>query len=213
MASSKLAIYKNVALILKNAPPSATSDDTLLVNRMNDCYDATIAWCLEQGYWNFAARTVQIDADESITQAFGYTYAFDKPDDWVRTTSISASESLWPPLGPNEFVDETSFWSANCNPLYVSYVSNGASYGLDLSLWTETFARAVEYELAFRIAPHVTSMGEDALAALEKRKYRALKDARSKDAMNQASKIPPPGRLGQARGGNMRRGYFGTTVG
>jgi hypothetical protein len=76
---------------------------------------------------------------------------------------------------------------------------------LNLADWPWTFARAVEYELAFRVAPHVTTMGEDSFSKLEGRKIRALRDARSKDALNQGNQYPPAGRLARSRGG-MRGG-------
>lgn len=37
--------------------------------------------CLEQGQWNFAMRTIQIDYDPSIAPSFGYARAFQKPND------------------------------------------------------------------------------------------------------------------------------------
>jgi hypothetical protein len=199
MATSKLKLYQGACLILKETPIDTVSDDILIRYTLDLVYDDTVEYLLGEGNWDFAMRPVMIDHSTSVQPSFGYSFAFEKPDDWVKTSRIAANEMFWPPLGPNEFVDETTNWSANCDPLYVSYISHDASFGLNLGNWPATFARAVEYELAFRVGPRCCGLSGDQLDALEKRKFRVLKDARSKDAMNDASLRPPPGRLTQSR--------------
>jgi hypothetical protein len=162
---------------------------------------------LEQGLWNYATRTVAIDASEDVEPEFGYTFAIAKPDDYAgRFVSISGDSFFACPL--QDYHEEgglDGYIYCNVNPLYFRYISNGNEYGLNLADWPWTFARAVEYELAFRVAPHVTTMGEDSFSKLEGRKIRALRDARSKDALNQGNQYPPAGRLARSRGG-MRGG-------
>jgi hypothetical protein len=128
----------------------------------------------------------------------------------VRTAAISDTPLLWPELGPNMFVDETTNWHADCDPLFVSYVSNDVQFGLNLGNWPQTFTTFVYLEMASRVAPHVSGLDDNAQEALFKRKYRAMKDALSKDAMNGSSKRPPPGRLVSSRPGRFVRGWSGT---
>lgn len=207
--ATKLGLYNGALFIIKTRKLASLTDDEKSRYTLDDIYDSTLSYMLEQGLWNHATRTVAIESSASLDPAFGYQYVFEQPTDWVRTIAISAQATFYPPLGPGEFVHEGEAFSANCDPLYLSYVSNDSGYGLDLSLWPETFARAVEYELAVRIAPHLTSMGEEAQANLEKKANRALRDARSKDALNQAGMYPPPSRLVRARtrnfNANLRR--------
>jgi hypothetical protein len=68
--------------------------------------------------------------------------------------------------------------------------------------WPATFERFVEYELALRIAPHLTALSDADLKRMYDMRANAMKDARSKDAMNQPSMFPPPGRLVRARQGS-----------
>ena len=203
MATSKLLLYRNSLMILKErAIGTALTDDEAVRHAFDVIYDETCAWSLEQGLWNFATRTLAIDSSTDVTPEFGFSYAFDKPSDYVRTVKVSADERFFFPL--EDYHDEGAYILADCDPLYLRYVSNGVTYGLDLSLWPQTFARAVAYELAFRVAPSLTGMSEGGMERLEMRKDKALRDARSKDAMNQANERPPPGRLSRARSGGAR---------
>jgi hypothetical protein len=203
--ATKLGLYKAACVLLKQTPITTLTDDFFPRYRLDDCYSDVVLWCLSEGAWNFGTRTMAIDASVDLASQFGFTSVFAKPDDWVRTTAIASVDTMWPPLGPGQFADETTNWHADCNPLYVSFVSSDTAYGLDLSLWLPTFTRAVEYELAFRIAPVVAGISEAEFDALDKRRQRAMKDARSKDALNQASQRPPPGRLLQSRLGGAAR--------
>lgn len=200
--ATKLAVFNGALRLLKERKLATLTDDELKRYELDAEYDAVIAYMLEMGLWNFAMRTVAIDEDVSVDPAFGYNYAFEKPSDWVRTSKVSANPRMFPTMGANEYLDEAGYWSANVTPMYVSYVSNGASYGLNLSAWPATFTRAVEFELAYRIAPTVTSMTDKDSERLELRKHRALKNAQSKDALNQAPTERQPGRLVMSRMGN-----------
>lgn len=202
--ATKLGLYQAAARLVKQRKLDTLTDDEWQRYELDGEYDATIAYMLEMGLWNFAMRTVSIDEDVSVDPAFGYNYAFEKPSDWVRTSIVSANPRLFPRMGANEYLDEGDYWSANVTPMYVSYVSNGASYGLDLTRWPALFTRAVEFELAYRIAPTVTSMTDKDSERLELRKHRALKNAASKDAMNQAPSQRQPGRLVMSRMGGAR---------
>lgn len=200
MASSILSIYNGALRIIRHRSLATVSDDTEARYLCDAEYAKVKAWALEQGLWNFALRASAIEYDSGNSPEFGYTYAFAKPDDFVRLNAIGANAYFYPPL--EHYTDEGAFWLADVDLLYVSYVSDGASYGGDISTWTATFDLAVEYELAFRIAPHLTSMGEDSLKDLERKRDKAMRDARSKDALNQGAQRPPPGRLVQSRLGN-----------
>jgi hypothetical protein len=166
---------------------------------MDDEYDKARKYCLEQGLWNFALRTTLLEPDTDNEPLFGYLYAFLRPDDYVRLNAISGDPYF--NLTLEEYVDEGPYFLASINPLYVSYISDHPSYGMDMGSWPATFELAVEYELAHRIAPHLTAMGDGDLQRLDDERITAIRDARSKDAMNQPAKRPPAGRLVRARQG------------
>jgi hypothetical protein len=199
--TSRLALYNGALRILGQRKLSTLTDSVESRRLLDDCYDEVVQRCSEAGMWNFMGVSVAIEASVDVEPEFGYSYAVEKPSDWLRTVAVSGNGNFDPPLGPGEYVDEGEYWNCNVDPLYVRYISDDDTAGGDLSLWTAHFTKAVQYELAFEIAPHLTSMSASAMQELERRMISAMRDAKSKDAMNQAPERPPSGRLVRSRGG------------
>ena len=195
--ATKLGLYNGAAILLKERKLVALTDNTPLRQTLDLVYDDVVAYMLEQGMWNFAQRSVKLEPDPDVDTSFGYKNAFQQPSDMVRICKISANERFYPTL--DEYLDEGTYFYADIGEIFLSYVSDGASYGGDLSLWPATFTRAVEFELALRVSPPVTKESAPAMQVLEKRAMTALRDARSKDAMRQPVDRMQPGRLAQAR--------------
>lgn len=200
--ASKLGLFKGALLKVKQRPISALTDTDESRYTLDTVYDDVVAMALSAGNWNFAGRSVAIEASTDVEPEFGFAYAVEKPSDWVRTVQIAGNGDFWPQLDAGEYVDEGEFWNCNVDPLYIRYVSDHTSYGGDLSLWPAAFSDYVEWELASHIAPHLTSMSVSELDWIEKQKQRALNQARSLDAFNQAPDRKPVGRLVRARTGN-----------
>ena len=202
--ADKLQVY-NGALLHLGATTLATLTEERKSRRVLDTIWAAgaVRYCLEQGYWNFATRTIKIEATPSLEPDFGYRYAFTKPLDFVRLISISLDEYLTIPL--NNFSDEDSYWFANCDVLYVSYVSDDVNYGASLGNWTETFTRFVELYLASRSGASITH-DSTIVSKVEKLYKDALSTAKTKDATNQGSKQTPLGALASARLNGRRSG-------
>jgi hypothetical protein len=172
---------------------------------MDDIWnEGVVQHCLEQGQWRFALRTVQIDKDDAFTPSFGYQYRFDKPDDFVRLTELCTDEHFKCPLLLMQ--DEGSHWLADITPIYVRYVSNGASYGLNYGLWPDSFAEYVKWRMAWLAIPRLKDSTTDKQEA-ERSLKNARDDALSKDAMKEPTKFPPPGAWVSSRlqGGDWRR--------
>ena len=164
--------------------------------------DGAVKFCLEQGQWTFATRTVQSDYSPSIEPDFGHRYAFDQPEDMVDVCGIYQDSGLQIPL--TSYRDERHFWFADQPTIYVSYVSNHEDYGGDMSLWPETFKKLVEAFLATEIAANLTQ-GNDRIALADRAYSKALLEARSGDAMRKPTKFPPVGSWVSARyGGGWR---------
>lgn len=201
--TSKLTVYNGALAWLRQRKLDTLTDDELSRYELDEQYAKALATILERSKWNFAARTVAIDSSTSVSPTFGYGYAFDKPTDFVRVIKLSGNERLFPTL--DRYVDEGGYWYADVDPLYVSYVSNGATYGGDLSMWTQAAITALEMELAVRVAPRLTNMSANELEALAKNARRAAAKAASLDASNQPVEFAQPGRLNRARGGYLGR--------
>lgn len=188
--ADKLAVYRNALLFLDERKIASLSDTSESRRALDDAWDNTVDYCLAQGIWNFAVRTVQIDASASVTPAFGFSYAFTKPSDCIRLYQMSSEETFTVPF--NTFRDEAGYWYADSDPLYARYVSNDTAYGNDVSLWPPIFVEYVACRLAARVAGRIT--GSDAkVEYLTKLERRLKQDAASKDAMDEGPIAPPRG--------------------
>lgn len=154
--------------------------------------------CLEEGQWTFATRTDSIVYDPNIQPAFGYIHAFKKPADYVRTCAISSDPYFQMSL--TQFADENGYWWGDLATLFVKYVSNDANYGMNLTLWPETFKQFVAAHFASKIVPSLThdKAIQDRVALARK---TTLFSARGKDGMNEPPGFFSRGQLSRARQG------------
>lgn len=197
--TSKLELYNEALLHLGQERLASLSETSTAKYALDDAYDPTLKYCLEQGMWNFAIRVVSIDALTSVEPQFGFTYAFSKPDDFIRTLNAADNEYFRPSFMGADFADEPNYWFADANPIYVKFISDNVNFGKDLSIWPQTFSNYVGLRLANRVCKRVTgSMPTGDMFRLE---IDALHDARSKDAMNQGPEFPPRGTWARSRGG------------
>ena len=162
-------------------------------------------YCLEEGLWKFATRSVLLDSAPSLVdETGGFSYVFTKNDDYVRTCGIYSSAAMGVNDALRDYRDEAGFWFANIDPIYVSYVSDDVQYGLDLSLWPQSFVKFVEAHLASEVAGAVS--GDD--KELRRLRKTLLGEALGKDAMSMPSKAFPAGGWVRARfGGGSRENH------
>jgi hypothetical protein len=149
--------------------------------------DGGVNGALEAGQWRFAKRTLMIDSNPSITTDFGFRNVFDKPDDFVRTIGVWRDERMSDPL--MDYREEAGLWYSDTDPIYVSYVSNDADYGLDYSKWPQTFVHFVHAHFAALIAGPLTDQGKEAWAVREV----FLKQALAIDGMADPTRRLPTG--------------------
>jgi hypothetical protein len=197
---SKLQIY-NGALVthLDTRPLKALTDARTERRALDSVWDETLEWMIEQGMWNFAARSQMWEPSPSATPEFGQSYAYEKPDDYVRLIYISDNETLKPTL--REFLEEGDYFIAYASPIYVQFVSDDPAWGADPGKWKPAFTTAFEAELAWRAQGGIKALSTIDKESLRKLKRRLLQDAQSKDVVNQAPTEMPAGRLVTARGG------------
>lgn len=199
-AATKLSIYQGACLAAGERRIASLTVTDPIRYEMDAVWDTNfVKGCLEDGLWNFAIRTSQWDYDTSYTAPFGYTYRFDKQSDHVRLAEICEDEFFNHPLV--RYQDEGTYVFADITPIFVRYVSDGASYGADYSLWPESFTRYVEHKLASRVIKTITDAKVDA-DDLTAATQRLLTQARSKDAMKDPAKFPPVSSWNAARMGS-----------
>lgn len=211
--ASRLGVYNNALSFLGERRLEKLTENREPRRALDAIWnDGFVDYVLEEGFWNFATRTVMLDYSTSISPPFGYNRAFDHPTDYIRLVAISDNEYFEPPL--NRYDDEGAYWYADIDQIYIRYVSNDASFGGGLSLWPETFSEWAASHLAFKTAPRLTRSATT-VDELRKAAKKLLVDARSKDAMGQPVKFPPRGSWSRARigGGSRDRGSRGRLIG
>ena len=200
MALTQLKLYNGALSYLGERKISSLTEARESRRALDDVWDGGDfkGLILENGLWNFATRTVEIDYDPSIDPGFGYAYAIEKPADWIRTVGLSADEFFVAPL--IEYNDEGGYIFSDNETLYMRYVSNDDDYGGDIAAWPESFSEYAKAYMAYRASPRL-SQSEDKTEYLRKLSDRLLVQARSKDAMNDPTIFMPQGSWVSARRG------------
>jgi hypothetical protein len=210
---TQLSIYNGALRVLGQAKLSSLTEDREARYVLDEIWDDDgVEACLEQGYWNFAMAAVQISENTDEAAQFGYTYVFDKPSDWVRTAAFCSDEYFSVPI--LNYLDETDYFFCDVNPVYLKYISNSASYGLNYAGWPESFRKFVHHYFANEAAATIIKNAKTQ-EQIELKYRKALSDAKNTDAMNEATRFPVQGTLTRARRGGSRgdRGNRGSLTG
>ena len=189
--TDKLTLY-NLALAELNERRLASLNEQREPKRvLDDLFASVTGYCLERKIWNFMLRTVQIDASTTIVPAFGYSFAFTIPNDWIRTLWVSTQPQMQPPL--NDYKEETGCWFANFTPLFISYSSNDPLYGMNLGAWPSSFEDYVSLRLAGKACGRITGKSDllNGPTGILKREEKACKIAAANCAMNDAVGFAP----------------------
>lgn len=196
--ADKLRIYQGAARLLGyTAGVASLTENNVLRYKLDEAWDDAVEMVLSQGFWNFAIREAEIDKEVGYDPDWGYDYQFTKPTDWVRTVAISDNGDFQG--GFEQYLDQTDYWYAGIDPLYVRYVSNDASYGTNVTKWDQPFAKCMEAYLAFECSLGVAG-GSRQLQSDTYSLYKArLKDAKTLDAIDERVKYRPAGRLVRSR--------------
>lgn len=213
--ANKLSIYNGALLFIGERQLGALTDNVESRRLLDGVWDRDgIDTVLEQAQWNFAMLSSKYEYSPSITPAYGYQRAFEKPSDFVRVCAVCSDEYYTTPL--LRYIDEAGFWFADLDEIYVKIVSNDGSYGTDYSLWPPSFKRFVRAWFGTEIIWKLTQ-SKSAEEKAEKKRDKLLTKARSIDAMNDPTMFEPPGRFRLARGSGYGRrhdgGYRGQLIG
>lgn len=202
--ADKLSSYNLALHHLKTRRLSSLADRVEARRALDDFWDHVTQLCLEEAQWNFMMRTIQQDASVDVVPAFGWKYAFPKPNDWLRTTMVSTVETFIPPL--IDYYDETGYWYANFTPLYVQYQSSDTQYGLNLGAWSAAFTDYQALALAEQACAKITGSNEllGGPMGISARLRKARIKAKSNDAMNEGSREMPTGTWARSRRGFLR---------
>lgn len=187
--TTQLALYNRACRHIGERPLASLTEDAEARYLLDLEYNEALSSCLREGLWNFALHGAKIDADPSVTPAFGYQYAVPKPPDWIRTQLVSPSEFFDPPL--MDYTDQTAYWLTNLTPIYVRYIST--TNGTNPAMFPPDYAEYVGYYLASLIWGRITQKSQEELIAFEKRLRNAKRNALTQDGMDQAPQQFPHG--------------------
>lgn len=206
--TDKLSLYNGALAAIGDRKLKSLTEKREPRYALDDVWDRdALKTQLEAGLWNFATRTQKVEHDASISPAFGYTYAFEHPSDWVRTAALSTDEYLT--QAEKNYDDQGGFWWCDTTPIYVAYISDDASYGADYSLWPTNFTRMVEHWLAKMVNPRLTHT-QTKQADIEHQWKWWRSQAKGSDAMDDAIKELPTGSWVKSRSGRFTRGDRGS---
>lgn len=197
MAIDKLGIYNAVCRLCRTKKLASLSENRRPRRLIDDVWAIDpIKFCLEQGQWQFATKTVQITASTTIDPEFGYQYAFEKPSDCVRIVGLSFNEYFTEP--EFQFADEQNYLYADIDTLYVKYVSDADDYGRDYDLWPPSFEKLVIAYISNEVVGDLTN--SNTLAdKIEKEYEKRLMNAQNKDGVNRPVKFGSRGSWNKAR--------------
>jgi hypothetical protein len=205
--ATKIQLYNGALRILGERKLASLTEASEARRLLDDVYDeGAVRACLESGMWNFAIRSVEAAYTPSVAPDFGFSRAFDKPTDWVRTIALCSDDRFRSPLDATQYSDEAGYWFSDHDTLYIRYVSDDSSYGGDLAGWPMSFTKFVQAHLAFEIAPKLTPAAT-ALSNVAQIRAKALHDARNKDALNEGAQVPVTNSWVRSRMGRSMRRY------
>ncbi len=198
----KLRTYNDALRILEARELSSLTEAVEARRVLDSAYGPNaeaVTTCLERADWTFASLIVKGVYDPGLETGFGFRYAYAKPSDMVRLTSLCPDEYMRSPLTGEQYWDAAGYWYVDHAEIYIRYVSGGTDYGMNSGLWSEGFRELLAAHLAVECAGRLTS--SDAIA----RKAYALKEdalshAKSRNAMDGGTKFAPAGSWVRARG-------------
>lgn len=212
--TTRLQLYNSALLLLGQRNLASLSENREPRRLLDHVWDTgAVDYCLEQGQWKFATRTVRLYSDPSIAPDFGLQFGYVKPDDFIRTMAVCSDEYFSFPF--EGYSDDAGVWFFDVEPIYIKYVSNDSQFGGDLSLWPQSFVKYVAAYLATEICEQLTQSATKK-AALQKLQDDLLLKAASKDAMAGPSARLPSGSWTNSRLGrrsNRERGSRGSLIG
>lgn len=197
--ATKLTLYNEALRILGERNLASLTENREPRRLLDAVYDAgAINYCLEQGQWAFAIRAVKLEYSPSIVMGFsgGYSRGFEKPTDYVRLAAFCTDAGFTSPT--MYYATEAGYWFSDLDEVYIKYVSNDTTFGGDLSLWPESFTRYVAAYLAVEIAERLTQNATKWETLYKLAKLR-LREALSKDAMENPARVLPAGSWVSAR--------------
>lgn len=197
--TTRISLYNGALRLLGERKLGSLTENREPRRILDDIWDDNVVIrALESGDWLFATRSMMYDYSPSVEPEFGFSRAFNKPDDFVRTSSVCSDEFFRYPMKASEYADEAGFWFAELDTIYVKYISNHSTYGMDMARWPQSFVKYLEAMIAEEACMPL-KLNRQAWIDLMKLRESLLAQARSNNAMADGAKSLPKGAWARAR--------------
>jgi hypothetical protein len=193
--TTKLLVMNDALRLLGEQPLSDPNDLRLAGVTLRDAWNGALLASLETGTWNTFHKRAAL-AQLPVPPVFGWRYAYQLPNDHLRTIFITDLPHVTDSTPSGSWKDENGAILSNAANLYICYIStdNIARFGD----WDQVFADLVAAELAMRCQPTLNSSSE--VADRIERKFKERRSqAKAFDAMKNPPQRLPPGRFRNAR--------------
>lgn len=156
----------------------------------------SLQYMLQQGGWIFALQSAELLPDGDISPTFGPKRVYTKPADFVRLAGIAIDGYFINEL--RDYQVDAVNWYSDVNIIYIKYVSNSTSKGLDLNNWPVHFCEAHAQYLAYLSGLPITRDKSDR-NSLYAGHLRSLAVSKRLDALDESVKRKPQGILTASR--------------
>lgn len=195
--TTKLDIFNGALVHLGERSLSSLSENTPARYDLDAAWDSGVVdFCLREGLWTFAARVSKFSAATDIEPEFGYSFAFELPDDFIKLDGLFTDEYLR--IALQNFQREQNFLFCASEEIYMRYISNDASFGGNYSIWPDDFKDYVQTYLAFKACMKITGSDKTYLR-LEKQVAKYKLEAKSRDSFEKPTRYPARSNWTRAR--------------
>jgi len=178
---------------------ASLTDGSNQANVISDIYEQIRDDLLGTHSWNFAAARAEL-ARDATAPAFGFTYRYALPADWIRTVSVHDNDAG---IGTIDHKEEGLFIHASVENVFLRYVKRVT----DANSMTAQFRRAWASALARDLCLPLT-VSNTLYDRMEAQAKRDLARAKSSDSMAGFPDPRPRGSWANSRGGWRTRGVW-----
>lgn len=198
--ATKLSIYNGAAALLGETPLASLSEDRSVRYWLDRAWDdGVIDYCLEQGQWFWATRTLQMTYSTSIVPAFGFRYAFEIPDDFKMLNSLWVDAFCQNPL--DSYFIEAGVIYCESDTIYLKYISNDTNYGGNLARYPKAYEEFVQAKLADLAQANITN-SESVQNKIDRALAKSLTTAKNIDKRAKPKDVLPLSNWTKARIGS-----------
>ncbi len=148
-------------------PVGSILDDNKRAKCMSDVYDISRQEALELFPWSFAKARAALTAN-AVVPAFGYSYSFDLPTDFITVVSEH---------NETEYHREGGYLLADSDTLNIVYIKDATDESIFTSAFNKAFALVLAKEGSFAL-----TQDSALLSKLEAELFRLIEDAKFADS-------------------------------